>query len=60
MSIAMSRRTFVNGAVAVAGAAALSPVLSACGGGKSSSSKGGANSKTGLGSVLPAYVAPRP
>ena len=57
MSIAMSRRTFVNGAVAVAGAAALSPVLSACGGGKSSRSKGGANSKTGLAAVLPAYVA---
>ena len=52
MSIAMSRRTFANGAVAVAGAAALSPVLSACGGGKSSSSKSGGNSKTGLASVL--------
>ncbi|WP_143079035.1 Tat pathway signal sequence domain protein [Streptomyces monashensis] len=55
MSIAMNRRAFVNGAVAVAGAAALSPLLSACGSG-SSRSKGGTNSKSGLRAALPDYV----
>ncbi|WP_152626923.1 ABC transporter substrate-binding protein [Streptacidiphilus carbonis] len=55
MSIEMNRRTFVNGAVAVAGAAALSPLLSACGGG-STSSKGGTSSKAGLQAALPTYV----
>ncbi|WP_225848981.1 Tat pathway signal sequence domain protein [Streptomyces sp. HPF1205] len=53
MSNAMNRRTLLNGAVAVAGAAALSPVLSACGSG--SAAKGGTNSKTGLAAALPAY-----
>ncbi|MFF4119038.1 Tat pathway signal sequence domain protein [Streptomyces sp. NPDC001714] len=56
MSIAMNRRAFVNGAVAVAGAAAMSPLLSACGSG-SSSSKGGTNSKSGLAGALPDYQA---
>ncbi|MEV6006957.1 Tat pathway signal sequence domain protein [Streptomyces sp. NPDC051976] len=54
MSNAMNRRAFVNGAVAVAGAAALSPLLSACGDG-SSRSKGGTSSKSGLSAALPAY-----
>jgi putative aldouronate transport system substrate-binding protein len=50
----MNRRAFVNGAVAVAGAAAMSPLLAACGGG-SSQNKGGTNSKSGLASALPDY-----
>jgi putative aldouronate transport system substrate-binding protein len=53
MSIPMNRRTFVNGAVAVAGAAALSPLLSACGDG--AASKGGTSSKKGLAAALPDY-----
>src|SRR4051812_42742449 len=53
MSIPMNRRTFVNGAVAVAGAAALSPLLAACGDG--AASKGGTSSKKGLAAALPDY-----
>ncbi|WP_405718102.1 Tat pathway signal sequence domain protein [Streptomyces sp. NBC_01537] len=56
MSIAMNRRAFVNGAVAVAGAAAVSPLLAACGSG-SSSTKGGTNTKSGLAAALPDYQA---
>jgi hypothetical protein len=56
MSNAMNRRAFVNGAVAVAGAAALSPMLSACGG-SSASAKGGTSTKTGLQAALPRYAA---
>jgi putative aldouronate transport system substrate-binding protein len=56
MSIAMNRRAFVKGAVAVGGAAAASPLLAACGGG-SPGAKGGANSKTGLAAALPDYRA---
>ncbi|MEV8559219.1 hypothetical protein AB0478_22770 [Streptomyces sp. NPDC051917] len=44
----------MNGAVAVTGAAALSPLLAACGSG-SSNAKGGANSTSGLAAVLPDY-----
>ncbi|NUP39874.1 MAG: Tat pathway signal sequence domain protein [Streptomyces sp.] len=61
MSIELNRRSFVNGAVAVAGTAAMSPLLSACGGGGSKSSttrrKGGTNSKKGSAAALPTYVA---
>ncbi|MER5436917.1 Tat pathway signal sequence domain protein, partial [Streptomyces sp. NPDC002588] len=56
MSIATNRRAFVNGALAVAGAAALSPLLSACGNG-SAGSKGGTNTKSGLAAALPHYQA---
>jgi putative aldouronate transport system substrate-binding protein len=55
MSIEMNRRSFVNGAVAVAGAAALSPLLAACGSG-GARSRGGANSKKGMAAALPDYV----
>jgi putative aldouronate transport system substrate-binding protein len=54
MSIAMNRRAFVNGAVAIAGAAALSPLLAACGSG--SGSKGGTNTKSGEAAALPDYL----
>ncbi|WP_329177754.1 ABC transporter substrate-binding protein [Streptomyces sp. NBC_01477] len=56
MSIELNRRSFVNGAVAVAGAAAVSPLLAACGGGGSSKRKGGTNTKKGTASALPSYV----
>lgn len=59
MSTEMNRRSFVNGAVAVAGAAAVSPLLAACGGGSGGSSgrrNGGTNTKTGMAAALPAYV----
>lgn len=59
MSIELNRRSLVNGAVAVAGATALSPLLAACGGGGSGSStrrKGGTNTKKGAAAALPAYV----
>ncbi|WUH92725.1 Tat pathway signal sequence domain protein [Streptomyces sp. NBC_00433] len=60
MSIELNRRSFVSGAVAVAGAAAVSPLLSACGGGGGNSEtrrKGGTNSKKGAAAALPTYVA---
>jgi ABC-type glycerol-3-phosphate transport system substrate-binding protein len=59
MSIELNRRSFVNGAVAVAGTAALSPLLAACGGGGKNSEtkrKGGTNTKKGAAAALPAYV----
>ncbi|UWE07642.1 ABC transporter substrate-binding protein [Actinacidiphila bryophytorum] len=59
MSIELNRRSFVNGAVAVAGAAAMSPLIAACGGGGGNSEtrrKGGTNSKKGAAAALPAYV----
>lgn len=60
MSIELNRRSLVNGAVAVAGTAALSPLLAACGGGNSKNSKtrrkGGTNSKKGAAAAMPAYV----
>lgn len=55
MSIEMNRRTFVNGAVAVAGTAAVSPLLAACGSG-SPKSRGGANTKKGTAAALPDHV----
>lgn len=54
MSTEMNRRSFVTGAAAVAGAAALSPLLTGCGGG--GSSRGGTNTKKGMAAALPAYV----
>jgi putative aldouronate transport system substrate-binding protein len=55
MSTELNRRSFVTGAAAVAGTAALSPLLAACGGG-GSKSRGGTNSKAGSAAALPAYV----
>jgi putative aldouronate transport system substrate-binding protein len=55
MSVEFDRRTFIRSATAVAGAAAMAPLLSACGGG--SKNKTGANSKSGMRSALPAYLA---
>lgn len=57
MSIEMNRRSFVQSAVAVAGAAAMSPLLTACGGGGGSRAKGGTNTKKGSAAALPDYVA---
>ena len=61
MSIELNRRSLVNGAVAVAGAAALSPLLAACGGGGNSKAgktrrKGGTNCKKGAAAAMPDYV----
>jgi putative aldouronate transport system substrate-binding protein len=53
MSIDVTRRSFLTGAVGVAGALTLSPLLTACGSG--SSGKSGANSKSGLAAALPGY-----
>ncbi|MFI1095382.1 ABC transporter substrate-binding protein [Streptomyces sp. NPDC020917] len=55
MSSELNRRTFVTGAAAVAGTAALAPLLAACGGG-GSKSHGGTNSKSGSAAALPAYM----
>ena len=55
MSTQISRRTLLRTAVTVAGAAAMAPLLSACGSG--GAAKSGTNSKTGLAAVLPTYVA---
>lgn len=49
-----NRRDFVGRTAAVAGAAALAPLLSACGDGGQQQT--GSNSKTGLQKALPAYV----
>ncbi|UWE10597.1 ABC transporter substrate-binding protein [Actinacidiphila bryophytorum] len=54
MSSQLNRRTFVSAAASAAGAAAMAPLLSACGGG--SHRKTGANTRTGLKAALPAYV----
>ncbi|MCU7827214.1 ABC transporter substrate-binding protein [Kitasatospora sp. DSM 101779] len=50
----MNRRSFLSTAATVAGAAAMAPLLSACGGG--STRKSGANTQGGLKAALPAYV----
>ncbi|GAA0672464.1 extracellular solute-binding protein [Kitasatospora atroaurantiaca] len=50
----MNRRSFLTTAATVAGAAAMAPMLSACGSG--SAKKSGANTKEGLKAALPAYV----
>jgi putative aldouronate transport system substrate-binding protein len=54
MSAFPDRRTFLSTAVGVAGAAALSPLLTACGSG--GSGKAGTNTKKGLAAALPDYV----
>jgi len=54
MSDELNRRTFVGRAAAVAGAAAMTPLLSACGDGGQQQT--GANSAPGLKKALPAYV----
>lgn len=54
MSDELNRRTFVGRAAAVAGAAAITPLLSACGDGGQRQT--GANSAPGLKKALPAYV----
>ena len=53
MAIELNRRDFVRAAAMVAGAAALTPVLSACGG---STQVTGASTRSGLKAALPAYV----
>ena len=50
----MNRRSVLRTAIGVAGAAAVTPLLSACGTG--SAAKAGANTKQGLASALPDYV----
>ncbi|MEU9918812.1 Tat pathway signal sequence domain protein [Streptomyces sp. NPDC051001] len=50
----INRRSLLSTAVAVTGAAAMAPVLSACGGGEPST--GGASTKKGLKAALPSYV----
>ena len=50
----MNRRSVLRTAIGVAGAAAMAPLLSACGAG--SAAKAGANTKAGLASALPDYV----
>ncbi|MFD5324886.1 ABC transporter substrate-binding protein [Streptomyces sp. NPDC127092] len=50
----MKRRSFLTTAVTVAGAAAMAPLLSACGG--DSGRKAGANTREGLKAALPAHV----
>ncbi|MFC5661691.1 ABC transporter substrate-binding protein [Kitasatospora misakiensis] len=50
----MNRRSFLSTAATVAGAAAMAPILSACGGG--STKKAALNSTEGLKAALPAYV----
>ncbi|MGP4085039.1 ABC transporter substrate-binding protein [Streptomyces sp. KR55] len=54
----MNRRSVLRTAVGATGAVALSPLLSACGGGPEQ--KTGANSKAGLKAALPAYVPRNP
>ncbi|MFD7902393.1 ABC transporter substrate-binding protein [Kitasatospora sp. NPDC059747] len=51
----MNRRSFLTGAAAVAGAAAMAPLLSACSGG-GSGKKAGINTKEGLKAALPTYA----
>ncbi|WP_051969236.1 type 2 periplasmic-binding domain-containing protein [Kitasatospora azatica] len=55
MGTELNRRSFVRGAAAIAGAAGMAPLLSACGGG-SAHQKTGANTASGLKAALPAYV----
>jgi putative aldouronate transport system substrate-binding protein len=56
MGIELNRRSFMTAAVSIAGAAAVAPLLSACGGGSAATT--GANTASGLKAALPAY-APR-
>ncbi|MFC9926556.1 ABC transporter substrate-binding protein [Streptomyces sp. NPDC127190] len=49
-----NRRSLIRAAASVAGAATLSPLLSACGGG--GAQRSGTNTKAGLKAALPAYV----
>jgi putative aldouronate transport system substrate-binding protein len=50
----LNRRTFVRAAAVIAGAAAMTPLVSACGGSAARST--GANTASGLKAALPAYV----
>ncbi|MEU4114158.1 Tat pathway signal sequence domain protein [Kitasatospora sp. NPDC028055] len=54
MRSGLNRRSFLATAATVAGAAAMAPLLSACGGG--STKKAGANTREGLKAALPSYV----
>jgi putative aldouronate transport system substrate-binding protein len=54
MTTEMNRRTFLSTTATVAGAVAMAPLLSACGGG--SQGNGGASTKSGLKAALPAYL----
>lgn len=54
MSNELNRRSFVGKATAVAGAAAMAPLLSACGSGGGEQT--GSNPASGLKKALPAYV----
>ncbi|MFB6849646.1 ABC transporter substrate-binding protein [Streptomyces sp. NPDC056373] len=54
MSNELNRRSFVGRATAVAGAAAMAPLLSACGNGGGEQT--GSNTASGLKKALPAYV----
>lgn len=54
MTNEMHRRTLLSTAAAVAGTAAMAPLLSACGGGGQNA--GGASTKKGLKAALPAFV----
>ncbi|WP_329466955.1 ABC transporter substrate-binding protein [Streptomyces sp. NBC_01431] len=53
MSSGLNRRSFLSTTATIAGAAAMTPLLSACGG---STGKSGANSKEGLKAALPTFV----
>jgi putative aldouronate transport system substrate-binding protein len=54
MGIELNRRSFVRTAAVIAGAAAMTPLVSACGGGSAQST--GTSTRSGLKAVLPAYV----
>lgn len=54
MSSEWNRRSFLNAAAAIAGVAAMTPLLSACGGG--STTTAGANTSAGLKAALPDFV----
>ncbi|WP_405892231.1 hypothetical protein OG272_01440 [Streptomyces sp. NBC_00104] len=57
MTNRMNRRTLLSTAAAVAGTAAVAPLLSACGGGGPNT--GGTNTRKGLKAALPAHVPSR-
>ncbi|GAA1941748.1 Tat pathway signal sequence domain protein [Kitasatospora viridis] len=54
MTTELNRRRFLSASASIAGAAAMAPLLSACGGG--SNVKTGANTAAGLKAALPTYV----
>ena len=54
MSNELNRRSFVRAAAAIAGVAAMTPLLSSCGGSGAQST--GASTKSGLKAALPAYL----